>query len=350
MVKPRATSVAAIPSYMAGPLPLVGAHIADVSRREDILVPLATLETPLIPAVNRGAKAALQAQGIHVTVVGDIMTRSVLLEAQNARQTADAWQQISAREQEIAHVVESTTRFGRFTALHGQLVGNLLFLRLGMTTGDAAGHNMVTLAAEALTEWVLQQFSDLKWVSISGNLCADKKVSAVNGLLGRGKHVIAEARISQKICETLLRTSPARMVALNVKKNLIGSILAGSVRSANAHFANILLAFYLATGQDAANIIEGSQGITHTEVRQGDLAISITMPNLIVGTVGNGKQLEFARENLTMLGCTGNAPPGANARRLAAICGAAVLCGELSLLAAQTNRGELMRAHRLLER
>ena len=35
---------------------------------------------------------------------------------------------------------------------------------------------------------------------------------------------------------------------------------------------------------------------------------------------------------------------------LAAICAATVLCGELSLLAAQTNPGELMRAHLALER
>lgn len=33
--------------------------------------------------------------------------------------------------------------------------------------------------------------------------------------------------------------------------------MAGGVQSANAHFANMLLAFYLATGQDAANIVEG---------------------------------------------------------------------------------------------
>lgn len=350
MIKPQPTSVTAIPTYTVGPLRLVGADIADASRREDVLVPLATLETPLIPAVNRGARAACEGNGIHVTVVSDMMTRSVVLEGQNARQTVDAWRHIGAREPEIARVVESTTRFGRFAALHGQLVGNLLFLRLGMTTGDAAGHNMVTGAAEALTEWVLHRFPRLKSVSISGNLCTDKKVSAVNGLLGRGKHVIAEVRVPRKTCETLLRTTPERIAALNVKKNLLGGILAGSVRSANAHFANILLAFYLATGQDAANIVEGSQGITHAEARDGDLAVSVTLPNLIVGTVGNGKQLEFARDNLTMLGCAGNAPPGANARRLAAICGAAVLCGELSLLGAQTNPGELMRAHRLLER
>ncbi|HSX20530.1 MAG TPA: hypothetical protein VLG38_05350, partial [Gammaproteobacteria bacterium] len=42
--------------------------------------------------------------------------------------------------------------------------------------------------------------------------------------------------------------------------------------------------------------------------------------------------------------------PGSNARRLAIIIAATVLCGELSLLAAQTNPGELMRTHLIMER
>ncbi len=112
----------------------------------------------------------------------------------------------------------------------------------------------------------------------------------------------------------------------------------------------MLLAFYLATGQDAANIVEGSQGIVHAEVRGEDLYFSVTLPNIIVGTVGNGKQLDFVQNNLAMLGCMEARAPGANARRLAIIAAATVLCGELSLLAAQTNPGELMRSHIQLER
>ena len=112
----------------------------------------------------------------------------------------------------------------------------------------------------------------------------------------------------------------------------------------------MLLGVYLATGQDAANIIEGSQGFVHCEVREGDLYFSATLPNLIVGTVGNGKGLAFVEENLTKLGCKEDREPGQNARRLAVITAATVLCGELSLLAAQTNQGELMAAHEKLER
>jgi hydroxymethylglutaryl-CoA reductase (NADPH) len=172
----------------------------------------------------------------------------------------------------------------------------------------------------------------------------------VNGILGRGKYVVCEIIIPRDICERRLHTTPEKVVDLNIKKNLIGTMIAGGLRSANAHYANMLLAFYLATGQDAANIIEGSQGVVHAEVRNGDLYFSCTLPNLIVGSVGNGKGIDFVEENLHKLGCKEDREPGANARRLAAICGATVLCGELSLLAAQTNPGELMQSHLKMER
>mgnify|MGYP002724000340 FL=1 len=68
--------------------------------------------------------------------------------------------------------------------------------------------------------------------------------------------------------------------------------------------------------------------------------------------MGNGKGagLETVEENLRRLGCREQREPGANARRLAVLCAGAVLCGELSLLAAQTNPGELMAAHVKIER
>jgi hydroxymethylglutaryl-CoA reductase (NADPH) len=112
----------------------------------------------------------------------------------------------------------------------------------------------------------------------------------------------------------------------------------------------MLLAFYLATGQDAANIVEGSQGFTYAEDRDGDLYFSCSLPNLIVGTHGHGKDLPQVRANLDRLGCGEGHETGATSRRLAVVCAATVLCGELSLLAAQTNPGELMQSHLLLER
>ncbi len=316
----------------------------------ELSVPLATYESPLWPSVARGARVSRLCGGIDVTITGESMTRSILLEAPSAAVAAVRSAAFRERRDEVAAAVSGTSRFARLQDVHIQQVGRLLYIRLEISTGDAAGHNMVTKAAEAVMQWALEAFSDLQYQSISGNFCTDKKTSAVNGILGRGKYAIAELLVPSGICQKQLRCSPERLTDLNTKKNLLGSIIAGSLRSANAHYANMLLAFYLATGQDAANIVEGSQGISTAEVTGGDLLFSCTLPNLIVGTAGNGKDLAFVRQNLEQLGCTGDARPGEHARRLAAIAAAAVLCGELSLMAAQCNPGELMRAHLKLER
>lgn len=338
-------SFAAIPMRTIGPIKIVGQVLED-----EVMVPLATFESPLWPSTNRGATVSRLGGGIRVTVVDERMTRSVVLEATDAEYAYSVAAALKGYREELEKVVSSSSRFTALEDWHTQIVGKLIYIRFAMTTGDASGHNMTTQAADRLLEWILTRYPKLQYVSISGNYCTDKKATAVNGILGRGKYVVAEITIPRKICESHLKSTPEKIVNLNIKKNLIGTLLAGGIRSANAHFANMLLGFYLATGQDAANIIEGSQGIVHTEVSEGDLYFSVTIPNVIVGTIGNGKHHEFVKRNLEMMGCLEVRKTGANARRLAAIVGATVLCGELSLLAAQTNQGELMQSHLRLER
>lgn len=337
--------IATVPMRLVGPIKIAGPEVED-----ELLVPLATFETPLWPSTHRGAKVCTQVGGIKALVVDERMSRSVLLEADGVIEANEAMNNILQHKEAMQTIIAETSRYARLLDIRSQVVGTLIFLRFEFNTGDAAGHNMSTLAADRLLEWLLVRFPQLKYVSISGNYCSDKKPSAVNGILGRGKYVIAEVVIPADVCEQQLKTTPEKIVQLNIKKNLVGNILSGGIRTANAHFANMLLGFYLATGQDAANIIEGSQGIVYAEVREGSLYFSVTLPNVIVGTVGSGKTFDFVRENLRMLGCLEEREPGQNARRLAIIAACTVLCGELSLLAAQTNPGELMRSHLKLER
>jgi hydroxymethylglutaryl-CoA reductase (NADPH) len=334
-----------IPSKITGPI-----KINFNGKTEEVKTPLATYETPLWPSVNRGAKISRLTSGITLSVLDDRMTRSVILETENTTQAITLKQELIKRFYELEEIVKTTSSHALLIDIQFQIIANLIYIRFAFKTGDASGHNMTTKASDALINWITKEYPYTNYVSISGNICTDKKVSSINSILGRGKNVTAEITISKEICEKHLRTTPEKIVALNTKKNLIGSILAGSTRSANAHYANILLAFYLATGQDAANIVEGSQGITYASIKNKNLYFSINCPNLIVGTIGNGKDHSFVKENLKLMDCLGKKPSGENSKRLAAIITAAVLCSELSLLAAQTNPGELIKSHIKLER
>jgi hydroxymethylglutaryl-CoA reductase (NADPH) len=345
-MSPEPAPTTQIPTRWVGPLRMSGNAVEG-----EIEVPLATYETPLWPSVGRGARISrLVPDGIRATVLGERMTRSTLFVAPDAATAYEASQVIAERLDELREVVSGGSRFARLEEVHPEIVGNLLYIRFALTTGDASGHNMVTQASEQLMERILSWDLGLEYGSISGNFCSDKKATAVNGVLGRGRSVVAEILIPHEIVEKQLRSSAQRIADLVVRKDWIGSTIAGALRSANAHYANMLLAFYLATGQDAANIVEGSQGFTHAEAREEGLYFSCTLPHLIVGTVGNGKHLAHVDYAMERLGCREEREPGANSRRLAALIAASVLCGELSLLAAQTNPGELMTAHRRLER
>lgn len=62
----------------------------------------------------------------------------------------------------------------------------------------------------------------------------------MNWIDGRGKSVVAEAVISHEILEQVLKTNASRLVELNQSKNLLGSIMAGSIGGFNAHAANLV--------------------------------------------------------------------------------------------------------------
>ena len=336
----------AIPTQSIGPVKILGDVLNDT-----VHVPLATFETTLWPSTNRGAKATRKAGGITCTIISDQMTRAIMLEADTAHTAARIKAEIETQIPTIKGVIQQTSQYAVLQHIHCQIVSQMLIVRISIQSGDASGHNMVTKAADQVMQWLLSQYAELRYVSVSANCCTDKKVSAINATQGRGKHLIAEVVIPYAICQRILKVEPSTLVACHLKKNLIGSIQAGSLLSANAHFANLLLATYLATGQDAANIVEGSQGMTHAECRDDDLYFSVNLPNLIVGTVGHGKHHPHIQHHLETLGCLEpTAKPGANSQRLAAIIAATVLCGELSLMAALTNPGELMRSHITFER
>ncbi|WP_420917914.1 hydroxymethylglutaryl-CoA reductase (NADPH) [Pyrodictium abyssi] len=334
-----------VPVGVAGPLRVNGEY-----ARGDFYVPLATTEGALVASINRGAKAVTLSGGARARVIHDGMTRAPAFWTPGIDEAVRFVRWVRERIEDIRREAESTTRHGRLIEVQPFIAGNIVWLRFVYSTADAMGMNMATIATDRAAEWILKNYpGTARLVAISGNMCTDKKPAMINMLLGRGKTVVAEAVIKRDVALKVLKAAPEDIDAVNRVKNLLGSARAGSM-SYNAHFANIIAAIFIATGQDVAQVVESSMGYTWTEVRDGDLYISVTLPSLEVGTVGGGTRLPTQREALAMLGAAGGGdPPGTNARKLAEIIAATVLAGELNLLAALAAN-ELARAHRLLGR
>jgi hydroxymethylglutaryl-CoA reductase (NADPH) len=129
------------------------------------------------------------------------------------------------------------------------------------------------------------------------------------------------------------------------RMSAIGGVLSGTI-GVHGHFANGLAALYLATGQDAACVAESATGVTRFEVTEdGGLYATVTLPGIMVGTVGGGTGLPTQKACLELMGLHGTG----RARALAEVCGGLLLAGELSIIAALAA-GHFARAHRKLAR
>lgn len=339
-------STIAVPTYELGPFQINGEY----AQGEYNLV-FSVTESPLIPSINRGRKVINEAGGALTRVLKDEMTRAPLLSTPSARHAEELKKYLQTHFSVLKDVAKRTTSYGALSSVEAIINENDVYLRIGMETGDAAGHNMSEKAAQAIVEHLLELYPATQLLSISSNYCADKKAAAIHQERGRGKSVLASAQISQHLLQKYLHSTAEAIVHLNEKKNNIGSRLAGSLGH-NAHHANIIAALYLATGQDIANVVEGSLGTTKASLDdEGNLLFSVELPSLIVGTVGGGTSQPYARTNLETMNCYGSGNPiGSNGKKLAELCAAAVLAGELSLMAALTNNDEVLRTHLRYER
>ena len=316
------TGVAQVPIGLAGPLRVLGEQ-----AQGDFYIPLATTEGTLVASYNRGMKICREAGGITTTVLDDAMQRAPLFAFANARLSRQFGEWVTAHFHDIKAKADETTSVGKLRDIEQYTVGKLRWLRFNFTTGDAAGQNMVTKATHHACHWILaQKPAGLEHFTMAANLDTDKKHSHLNTLHSRGKRVVAEITLPNRLMESLLHVSAKAMFFQRQLSNT-GAMLSNAVNN-GAHFANGLTAMFIATGQDVANVAESSSGITYSELKDNDdYYFSVTIPSLVVATYGGGTGLPTQRECLELLGCYG----AGHVNKLAEILAAVVLCGELSL-------------------
>ena len=331
--------VAQVPLGVAGPLLVNGEH-----AQGEFYVPMATAEGTLVASYNRGMRLLHEAGGVTTTIMDDRMQRAPAFLFPSAREARDFGTWLTENFDDIKAAAETTTKSGRLIEIEQYTAGRMVYTRFDYTTGDAAGQNLTGKATAAACAWIAGQNPQIDQFFLESNFATDKKSSQVNMLHTRGKRVVAEATIPNRLFEEIMRSNTRLMYRARQVSNL-GGFMSG-VNNNGAHSANGITAMFIATGQDAANVAESSAAFIYAELRDnGDYYYSVTIPSLIVATYGGGTGLATQRECLELLGCFGKG----KVRKFAEIVAATVLCGELSLGSAIVAE-EWVEAHDLFGR
>jgi hydroxymethylglutaryl-CoA reductase (NADPH) len=330
--------VTQVPLGFAGPVSVNGEN-----AKGEFIVPMATTEGALVASVSRGMTIISLSGGAKAKVFRDAMTRAPVFRVDGIEHASSVIEWISKNRKKMDAAVKETTSHGKLVDVGSFPNGRSLFVRFSYETGDAMGMNMATIATESICR-LIEKGTGAVLISVSGNMCTDKKPAWINAIEGRGKSVLAEVTVPAEMIKDKLHTTVDAIVETNTRKNIIGSSMAGSIGH-NAHAANMAAALFIATGQDPAQVVEASMSMTTCESVNGDLYIAVRMPSVEVGTVGGGTRLPCQSEALRMMDCLGDG----KARKFAEIVAVTVLAGELSTLGAQAA-GHLGKAHSELGR
>ncbi len=323
---------AQIPLGIAGPILVKGRHAEGT-----FYIPLATTEGALVRSYERGMVALTRAGGVEARVVADEnqISPSFFFETIGDAHAFTEW--VPGHFEEIRQEAESTSRHGKLRNLRCHQVARQVIVSFGFDTGDAQGMNMIVKATDQACRWIAGQLPGASYFQFSG-MCSEKRPSGYLLTRGKGKYVTAGALLPPPILKAYLHCS-ARQLYDVWHSTLVGHLAANAV-GYNAQYANGLTAMFIALGQDVANVVNSSCGITNFELADGGLYVSLTLPALSVATVGGGTGLATQRECLEMLGCYGSG----KSKKLAEIIAAALLGGEVSMGAAIAS-GEFAAAH-----
>lgn len=331
-----------VPLGYAGPLKVTFSN----NHTADIHLPIATTEGALVASVNRGCKAV----SISTVTISKAMhhgiTRSIAFRAPSSGKVQDLVDAIRKNETEWKAVAQATSEHLDVQSYTLDLQKQYVFLTIACDTSEAMGMNMVTIAAQAIADWTMKTVTGVKCITIAGNVDSDKKASKRTHDLGRGYEVHASVILSKETIDEVLKTTPEAMAKVADAKLIHGSSIAGAIGS-NLHAANIIAALYLATGQDIAHTVEGSLTDTSVEETASGLKVSVRVPAILVGVRGGGTALPPQSQCLQLLLKNKSGLP--IKQQLAESIAAAVLAGEVSLLAALAEH-HLAKAHEQLAR
>ena len=228
-----------VPVGIAGPLRVKGMFASG-----DFYVPLATTEAALVASYSRGAQVITEAGGCVSLLLHEGVSRTPGFAFHSLVSAGLFAVWCMEHSTELRAAAAQTTEHGELTDIGVAIEGNHVYLLLEFTTGDASGQNMVTIATQAVCDYIGEN-SPLKpeYSFVEANLSGDKKATAHSFITVRGKKVSAEVALPRRLVEQRLHTTPEHLERY-WKMSAIGAIQSGSI-GVQGHFANVLAALYI---------------------------------------------------------------------------------------------------------
>ena len=298
-----------VPLGLCGPIDVAGQY-----AKGAFVVPMATLEGTLIASYSRGAQVMNQSGGCETFIYGDSFLRAVQFITSSLSKSARLIEWCKNHEPEILRLINQSSSHISVKELTYDCVGTTVMVSIRAATGDAMGSNMVSKAAGVLNDFVAAHAGLIEDSIVP--YPEDKKYIPQRQ---KGKKVIARTVVQRDVLAAITRTTPEKLAAFITNyKNLLAHHGAYSL---NVHVANGMAALFQAFGQDMAYLGECSQALVDCHfVGRDSLEVSLTLPTMIIGTVGGGTGLPAFRTTLAMVGCVGDG----KARKLAEIMAAVI--------------------------
>jgi len=331
---------AQVPLGIAGPL-----RVDTSGGPVEVLVPMATTEGALVASYSRGMRllaASSSGTGAYARVLRARLSQTPMLVYEDAAKARAAAHTARASFDELARITSSITKHGRLTDVRTDVIGRRLVLDLAFETGDAIGINMAARAADLVSKKIAEE-TGARERYVHGQ-DVEKRAHARGVLEGRGRSVVCDVTVPRDALRDIARVTPEDLARI-AKSYAVGYAQMGTYNWL-VQAANGIAAVMLACGQDVAYVTESANGQLDLDVDEaGDLYASVTLPSLLVGTVGGGTAQGTAVECLDLVGCRGTGC----ANRFAEILAATVLAGDLSLMASFCAH-EFVDAHERLGR
>ena len=332
-----------VPVGIAGPLRLDG-----TAARGTFFLPLATTEGALVSSATRGALALTASGGVQARVLGRQMTRAPLFAFGSFASAGAFCAWVSSRLEELQEHTREVSRHARLVAVQPLMMGVNVIVRFVFETGDAAGQNMTTACAWHLCRHIDRRLRHDPTLApqaffVESNASLDKKVGFASWLGGRGHRVLASATLTDAVCRRVLKVS-ADQLLWSYQRSMEAAVQNGMIGH-NMNVANVVAGVFIATGQDVACVHESSLAQLTMQAAPGGLHVGITLPSLVLGTVGGGTHLPRQKELLELMGCAGSG----GIDRFAEIIAGFALALDLSTLAAVAG-GQFAAAHERMGR